>query len=248
MKIEVASGKYLTDEEIVSYLKHSSLPTLLVEGKDDMSIYRWIEEDCGAIFDIFQCHGRKTLFKVFDRRNEINNVKIAFVADKDTFVFNKVPNKYNDIIFTNGYSIENDLYYGRRIEGLLSHRELLIYQKSIKEYCRYYASQVERVNHAESYNLRILPCKILDENTHELIPSNLGFSFIEPSDEVYNNVVDNYDKLIRGHSLFSLLFRIISKRKKDPKYSHIQLYEMCYRTMRSEIMNLLVHKISSSFI
>ncbi len=35
---------HLTEEEIVQLLKRSALTTILVEGKDDMTIYRWIEE------------------------------------------------------------------------------------------------------------------------------------------------------------------------------------------------------------
>lgn len=84
-------------------------------------IYRWLEHEVGINnANFFPCGGRDTLLKVFERRDEFKNLKCIFVADKDTFVYINPPEKYNDIIWTNGYSIENDLYYGKGIEQLLS--------------------------------------------------------------------------------------------------------------------------------
>ena len=45
-----------------------------------------------------------------DSPNQIKNV-VIFVADQDMWFFTGIPEKYRDtIIFTRGYSLENDLY------------------------------------------------------------------------------------------------------------------------------------------
>ncbi len=37
----------LTADELVATLIHTTLPTILVEGKYDMTIYRWLENHIG---------------------------------------------------------------------------------------------------------------------------------------------------------------------------------------------------------
>ena len=38
-------SRRLTKEEIIATIKHSSIPTVLVEGKDDIIFYRKLEEE-----------------------------------------------------------------------------------------------------------------------------------------------------------------------------------------------------------
>ena len=110
----------LTVDEIVNTLKRSSLTTVLVEGKDDILIYRWIEDEIGIVnANFLPCGGRDKLLQVYERRHEFADLKTIFVADRDAYVYINPPVNYNDIIWTNGYSIENDLYFGRKIELLL---------------------------------------------------------------------------------------------------------------------------------
>ena len=75
-------GKYLTEEELKSTLKHSSIPTIIVEGKDDLKIYRWIEEDINASatmhIDIMPCGCRNTLIKLYNSRSDFK--KVLFIA------------------------------------------------------------------------------------------------------------------------------------------------------------------------
>ena len=82
-------------EELVATLKHSDDTFLLVEGTDDVMIYRWLIEQIGIEKISFQpCNGRENLLNLFERRAEIKSCKTVFVADKDTFVYSKVPMKY----------------------------------------------------------------------------------------------------------------------------------------------------------
>ncbi len=55
----------LTADELVATLIHTTLPTILVEGTQDMTIYRWLENHIGlSNTDILPCGGRNNLLAV----------------------------------------------------------------------------------------------------------------------------------------------------------------------------------------
>ena len=95
----------LTVDEIVAYLSRSQLPTVVVEGKDDMRIYGWAEARVGNTKAyVLATGGRNTLLAVYQRRNEFANLPVAFVADRDLWLFSEIPADYHDVIWTQGYS------------------------------------------------------------------------------------------------------------------------------------------------
>lgn len=235
----------LSVDEIVETLKRSSLTTVLVEGKDDVLIYRWLEDEIGVVkANFFPCGGRDKLMQVYDRRNEFPDISVIFVADKDAFVYLNPPEEYEEIIWTNGYSIENDLYYGRGIEELMSNEEKTIFLKSLNSFIEYYAREVEKCINEEEYNLRIHPRQILCDIQHEIKQEFLDeINFVKAGQEIENNIKENYDVLIRGKSLFALLTRILSKSTRPVKHSKLSLLEHCYRTHKSEKFIELIKKI-----
>ena len=96
-------------------LKRSELPTLIVEGVHDKAIYRWIERFLDAPkIDLLPVDGKDILLGVYERRSEFDSrLPVAFMADLDKWIFDKfdiVSRKYKDIVWTTGYSLENDLY------------------------------------------------------------------------------------------------------------------------------------------
>ena len=235
----------LSVDEIVATLKRSTLTTVLVEGKDDVLIYRWLEDEIGIVnANFFPCGGRDKLMQVFERRDEFPDISTVFVADKDAFVYVNPPDEYSDIIWTNGYSIENDLYYGRRIEDLMSNNEKVIFLKSLNSFIEYYAFEVEKCVRAEEYNLRSHPQQIICEIQHEVKQEFLDeINFKKAEQGIENNIKENYDVLIRGKSLFALLTRILSKSTRAVKHSKLSLLEHCYRTHKSEKFIELINKI-----
>ena len=87
------------------------LPTIIVEGENDIPIYRRIEKYIGVQdADVIQVGGRNNLLSLYERRKEFAHLPVAFVADRDLWLFSGIPPDYPDIIWTEGYSIENDLY------------------------------------------------------------------------------------------------------------------------------------------
>lgn len=237
---------HLTEDEIVETLKRSSLTTVLVEGKDDMIIYRWIEEEIGIQnANFLSCGGRDRLLKVFNRRNEFNHIKTVFVADKDCFVYDKTPENLNEIIWTNGYSIENDLYQGQKIEQLLDVNENVKFRKAVKNFIEYYAFEVEQYQKKLIYNFSNHPNQVLCDS-HNLKQDFLDeINFQNPSQETIEYLQNEYDLLLRGKSLFALLVRFLSSRRRDVKHNKKSLLENCFKMYRSDSMNKIIEQLKT---
>ena len=113
-----------TVDELVATLRRSRLPTIVVEGRDDMRIYRWIEPRVSNVdTSVLPVGGRNKLLSIYERRNEYSQLPVAFLADRDMWLFSGIPEQYNHIIWTLGYSIENDIYSGSELENLLDVEE-----------------------------------------------------------------------------------------------------------------------------
>ena len=135
----------ISEEELISTIKHSSLSTLLVEGKSDMRIYLWLEKNYKRPLhlDVLSCNGRKLLLSVFNRRGEFVDKKVAFLADKDMWLFSGVPSVYKDIVFTHGYSIENDILASHTVDFLFETEEKNEFEVLCSELCKWFAFEVE---------------------------------------------------------------------------------------------------------
>ena len=132
-----------TVNELVATLSRSRLPTVIVEGKDDMRIYRWVEQRVGTQnANVLPTGGRNTLLKVYDRRKEFPKLPVAFVADRDLWLFSGIPGGYSGIIWTRGYSIENDLYAGAELENLLDVHEVDVHQEVLNVIIEWFAFEV----------------------------------------------------------------------------------------------------------
>ena len=221
---------HLSVDEIVETLKRSSITTVIVEGKDDMTIYRWMEDKIGITnANFLPCGGRDSLLRVFERRDEFSHIKTVFVADKDTFVYSGVPKEYKDIVWTKGYSIENDLYHGKFAEKLLNVNEEVNFRLSLKNFITYYAFEVEQYNKKLVYNFSNHPNQVLTDK-HELNQDFLNsINFENPSEATIGYLQNEYDLLIRGKSLFALLLRFLSHKKRDIKHKKTILFEACFK-------------------
>lgn len=227
--------KNYTQDEIVALLKSKSsdIPAIVVEGKDDNMVYRWLLQEVGVSSEhLLPCGGRNTLLQVFERRNEFT-VPTLFIADKDMYVHGDVPEKYAEVHFTEGYSLENDLYFGRAIEQLLNKDEKADYEKARRNYVRYYASyhasQYEKFKKGEKYEFDS-PYKILTD------ANELKNPIENPPEETFNYLWENYDLLVRGHSIFQLLQLFLSRKGRGSKYSNYNLYEICYKLYPTEYL------------
>lgn len=158
----------LSVDEIITTINRSSLPTILVEGKTDAAIYRWIEKKLiETNADIIECGGRIKLINVFERRSEITtDTSVAFLADRDMWLYTEIPEKYSGIIFTKGYSIENDLIDGSidHILKLFHDNEMVQLEQIYKEILPWYTYEIFKYLQGQEYKLDYSIHYLIDES------------------------------------------------------------------------------------
>src|SRR5262249_26254837 len=152
-------------------LQRTTLPTLLVEGEDDAAIYRWLEGKLGVFSgSILFCTGRNVLISIYRKRETFPHGKIAWLADLDMWKFTASPVDLTGIIFTTGYSIENDLYDGSQIESLLEAAEKSRYSNLLTVLSRWFAFEVQEFKAGRDPHVAHHVREIVDLPTMDLSP------------------------------------------------------------------------------
>jgi hypothetical protein len=233
---------------VIAELQNSTLPTVFVEGKDDMLIYRKFEQLLGTTkVSFYPCGGRTRLLDLYERRNEFANLKAIFVADKDMYVFTEIPKIYENVIFTTGYSIENDLYADARDTQLdkiyLENHELPIKENIKNSLLTWFAFEVEKYkenleneidNEMNFAAVTILSTNVMHRNsltfTTEFLQTR---NFQTPKDEILMDLQQNYAHKLRGKYLFQiyeLIFQIRqATNKKEITFTKGQLFLVCFK-------------------
>ena len=237
-----------TVDELVSALRRSRLPTIVVEGKEDMQIFRWMEDMLEVPeVDILGVGGRSNLLAVYDRRNEFAHLPVAFIADQDKELFTQLPEGYEDIIWTQGYSIENDLYAGAEpnLENLMDAHEANEHEKVLDAIVEWFAFEVEEFLEGRSPEF--------DHHCDEVVhrgqtKMDNGFrqrrGFRPPNSELHRQIREAYQLQLRGKQLFQVLVRFLSASNRSPKYSYHGLYEIAFKmTTVHPLMNRLIQEI-----
>lgn len=217
-----------TVDEILSTLKNSQLPTIIVEGSDDLLVYLRLEE---LLYEenvsVLSAGGRKNVLSIFDRANEIpKNKKVIFIADKDIWVLTGIPNNYiaKNLLFTNGYSIENDAFQDCDLPKFMSNSEKDKFEKELERFLLWYSIAVERhINHGDE-SIKNHPNHILDniKEFQDLTSLKDGESF--PTQR-FEELKSDYKNLIRGKSLVQLAIRQLSYKGRQTRYSENNFLE-----------------------
>jgi hypothetical protein len=203
--------------EIVDLLKRTSLITVLVEGKDDAVVYRHLNDKINIDdidISILECGGRVKLFKIFKRRQEFRNAKVIFLADKDMWVFGNVPEEYKNIVFTDGYSIENDLYIESYFNNLLNEEKIKDLHNLIKCLSVWFAFEVNQYKKTGNYQAKYSVGQICPNNILCIEFKN-RINFIDPPEELVNEIYSEYTRKLRGKQLFDALVKFVDSDKKE---------------------------------
>ena len=199
----------LTTNEIVASLARSSSYNLVVEGKDDMTIFRFISERTGL--NLLPCGGKANLLEVYKRRNEFKDSKVIFFVDKDLWVFQNIPEEYSEIIFTEGYSIENDIIADSKIFEFYSKTEINIYELAKSELAKWWANEIiayklKSETHFSSSIYQVLD-GLKNNPPKPTVKNGLIKSEIE-NDSVYQSTLHEinrkFELVFRGHQLLQL--------------------------------------------
>ena len=203
----------MTVEHLVGVLRRSRKPSIVVEGDDDVIIYRELAKRIGILEVVLRpSGGREKLLQVYERRGEFTQVLVAFIADQDMWLFSGIEPSYEDVIWTNGYSIENDLYSDASLERLLDESDTLEHQQILDSISTWFAFAVEEYLAGNSPDL--------DLHCDEMVPigkTELDANFCTrrdfrvPNAERVQQIRAAYQLLLRGKQLFQLLVRFLSK-------------------------------------
>ncbi len=219
----------LTTDETVAYLKRTSQLTVLVEGADDKMVYRYIESKLQDLeIDCLDCGGRPSLLAIFSRRSEFPDSPVIFIADKDMWLFTCIPEEYSSgIIFTNGYSIENDLYLKDLFESLLDAGDRDKFGSLIDALARWQAFHVVAFTINGSCQCDFHVNQVVPPPNVSLCPQHLAsIAFSDPPDELVRQIRDSYFSSLRGKSLFEAILRYLNGQSRSSNYSKANLLEL----------------------
>jgi hypothetical protein len=224
----MTSSREYTVDEIVELLKRTSLPTIVVEGREDIIVYRRIEERLSRIgVDVLPALGRKKLLQVFDRRNELPEaVNVVFIADRDTYLHSGIPPEYDHhaLVFTDGYSIENDIYRDGQLENLLLGAERQAFENELDKFVSWYAVALSRHLADDTEGIKNHPNQVL---SHELYDTLAALRDGEDFPQLlHDQLRENYSRMIRGKSLIGLLVRQTTCAGRQPQHNVASLLEI----------------------
>lgn len=244
-------GVEFTVDETVGALKHSSLPSLVVEGKDDMTVYRWLERELAAkSVNLFPVGGRSNVFKVLNRRTEFPNAKVAFLADSDLDVFNTTSRHLPGVIWTQGYSIENDVLASKTVEQLLEPAEEREFGLLLAQFCRWFAFEVHQHLNGQAAEVKHHVNVVVPIGQKCLCPKFCRKRcYSEPPIRLTKRIRRNYLLLLRGHSLLGCYLRYLSAPSRGTnKYSATNLLDISTKfPHRKRLTRRLITEVERCF-
>ena len=217
---------YPNVENLVDALRLSNKPNIIVEGRDDEIIYGTLVERLGR-FDVgfFSAGSKDTLLHLYEELSDCENsgdfrhAPVAFIADQDMWLFRGIPNQYDDIIWTEGYSIENDLYAHVKLRDRVGNK--VEYDQTIDAISMWFAYKVEEyleknppektfesIRDEEHVDVAHRLNRIVPPDKTTLSPD---LEFLSSDHERVREIRRVYHLQLRGKLLFELLVRFLNK-------------------------------------
>jgi hypothetical protein len=209
----------ITPEELIAVLRKTTIPTVIVEGDDDIIVLRRLEEIYpDRLLSVQPADGRNEVLKIFNDRHTLpNSAKIVFVADRDTWVLTNIPAEYEDdcLFFSDGYSIENDAFRDGKFFDLMDSEEKNKFNEDIKNFVYWFAHCACKFMNSEPIKLKTHPSQILDQ---EHSPSLSEIVHDDDMRELYTRLIEDHAKLLRGKALIGILMRQLSRSGRRAKH------------------------------
>lgn len=205
--------------ELVALLRDSAKAHLVIEDPQNVDIYQSLIERHGIPeVKIHASEGRENLLRVYRRRDEFAHVPVAFVANRGMWLFEGIPARYDNVICTEGFSLENDVYTGAKVERLLEPHEISKHRQMLTFAITEFAFEVEKFRSGLSMdNLsfeKILPVGVLELSTdfykYHKLPS--------PAPELVQYIRENYQLRLWGEWLFQILVHFLNAHGRAFKF------------------------------
>lgn len=202
--------KYPTPTEIIATISRSAFPVIVTEGDDDVIVWRRLEEkffESGVT--LIPAGGRDAVLEAYRRRRELPNRAVAmFLADLDCWSLSDIPDQYRtpQIVFTKGYSIENDMFVDGNLAELLVGLERSRFANELEQVVRWYALAADRFLRGEDESLDVHPNELLDDDARKaiLMAPKPGESYPHA---LHTQIKSKAQYLLRGKTLLALLIR-----------------------------------------
>jgi len=154
-----------------------------------------------------------------------NHVKLGFVADQDVWINSGIPAVYKtpQLVFTHGYSIENDVFCDGNLTALLTAPDIGHFEEELEKFLSWYALFLSRHLSDSIHSISLHPDQVLEPGYWE---SCLSLQPGETYPEALRIELKNdYRRLLRGKSLLALLIRSTNRRPGQPRHNTKGLLE-----------------------
>ena len=249
-------SEHKTVDDLVTELQLSTKSNIVVEGKGDAIIYGELVDRLG-IHDIdFVVAGCKSsLLKLYDKlscyenKGDFRHAPVVFIADRDMWVFTDIPLRYKKkIIWTNGYSIENDLYSNAKLYEHVDYSDYdqlltLIstwFAHKVVEYLRINPKELESIQDEESVSIALSCYEIIPKGKTTLAD---GLEFLPPTHEKVKAIKNEYYRLLRGKLLFELFARFLSSLRWMSTKAKINVEAVYYLAIKDPGANQLFSRL-----
>lgn len=220
---------------------------VVVEGVDDIIVYRsLITIFSSKRIQVLTAGGRDKVLEVFDEVKKLGYLdKAIFIVDQDSWIFSGIPSPYQDprIIYTSGYSIENDIYVDRNIDNLLIGAGLSTsFNSKLHLFLQWFALAIDRYC--------LTGHEILDVHPDRFFRDVTGFCALKPGEShpnpTYNDLITQYPLKFRGKSLLPLAVDELNRRKDGyPSYNTKTIMEETAINGRGVHLNRIFSAVDS---
>lgn len=216
----MVTARYTT-EEIVESLKRTSIKTIVVEGNDDMEALRDLEtriSRASGPVSFYPAGDKASVLKIASQKPAFGKATVSFLADSDLWLFTDEKAAHPDVVFTNGYSIENLCIACPNLKHLIDARPATVsaWENALSGLSDWFASEAAYYLNGENPRLDIGIRLILSsENNFDLTPNAKIRISNSPKTifcEVKAIVQGNPLKFIRGKQLFLALSEVLEKQ------------------------------------
>lgn len=233
-----------TIEEMFSTLKHSSSPTIVVEGKDDTTFYQDIERQFKNELNFMPVGGRSILLSLYKQRSKLK-IPVVFIADRDMWVFGRRPNGLSELVLTKGFSIENDMLDERQFVKGLTAAGMEYFTKMKPPLAEWFAYQVEQKRRKKPFCLKCSINELVDTSYH-LVPSVAQMKY-SPNKRLVSSIAKNCWVKFRGKTLVDICFRARCMGRSGPRQTKDQYIKELATTPASPRKKKLLLRIAKRY-
>jgi hypothetical protein len=221
------------------------VPIVAVEGSTDVELLRYLEEYIGIKGAVIPCGGSGTLFRLVTRSREITNSRVAFLADQDFCCLRGGHVVHPRVVYTWGYSIENDVIAGSRIDRLIHDNEKGDFDRIRWLVAKYFSFEYERaVAERRDIVWNVSLQSIISLPRVRLAPQIQFAQEISDHDTVFcRRLYRHIKKLLRGKQLVQMYLLILNRPGRHARFGTASLLDSCAMLGRNHRLHALANMI-----